>query len=303
MAKESAENKAKRIEEERRAEGFLPQYSDYYFESKSESGVSVSIFVLMLSGFFGGLASEFDFENGFLNFLFFICIAQFVVFVLLAIFCDDLKKVKGYYLEPDGIRTDLYFRPFGTISYETVNEAVKNGRIYYRTEGLVIGTGADKLTFHYEIGDSKAQKHIQDTYALLQTHIYEKLPPFDARIFDLLDRRYFYKKSLRKRMLVLVIALFVFVGLLAAMPIRFSGSSSIIITSVIETVGVIGFELVCLFEIYRFAKLYAKNLEALREKCIEYQNIRFGRKYSGYVLVLAALFLVILVNLFVILYL
>ena len=289
-------DKRKRIEDHRRRPGFLPQYSDFYFEKKEENGLSLSILILMFSGFFLGLAQDLDYENTFVNFLLFLCIAQFVLKLLLLVLDEQVKKLNGFYLEKAQIQTDLFFRPYGSIPYDHIREAFQNDKIYYKTEGLVIGRKPEQLTFHYEIGDSVAQKHVQDCYELLQSRLAIPLPPLRTKTFDLLDRRYYYRQCMKKYCLSLFVAFIALCIMHLLYPFSLDGSFTSGLFFGIRITILTIWDLFAIYRFYQSAVFYEKTLAALKTEFHSFPNVRFGHAYAGYVFFYLSVFLFILAS-------
>ena len=171
------------IEELRLKEHFLPLYSDYYFEKKRGKrdgvlSICVVAFILFL------LINVFTkFENTFPIVCFIIVL--FVIFYNTVFFDKIMKKKKmlGFFLRPDGVTGNDYFGRSKRISYIDLRQDILNGHMKYEETGITVGNGRNKMVFHYEIGDSKAQKHVQECYEELERYIQIKLRPYEKKGF------------------------------------------------------------------------------------------------------------------------
>ncbi len=293
-------SKAQEIAKLRKERGFLPQYSEYHFNKKEHEGLTLSILLLMLTGFFWGLASDFDYEITIVNILAVFCVVQFPVYLFISMLNSRVKKRKGFYIEPNEIRTDLLYRPYGNISYDDLRSDIQNGHLYYQTEGLALGSKKNRLVFHYEIGDSTAQAHIQACYALLQEYLHLQLPPLTKNTFLLLDKRYYYRNFAGKCLISLglsVVALYT-LNLLYPFVLDGSGLSAFLFFSRVLALGFWGF--FTLYKFYHCAAFYDKALTRLKKEYASYDNISLGHPKALYVLFYGSAILYALANYYVI---
>lgn len=283
------------IEKKRREEGFLPEYSDFYFEKKRQTRriwlmcLVYFTFILMF-----WVCGE-KFQNVSVNTTTLCCFGGIIYFGWLQRGILNQKKVSGIQLNPNmAVKTNIYGRRT-EISYSSIDHVITHGELCYDDTGLKIGYGSRQLCFHYEIGDAKAQKHIKECYEILQSHLSVKLPPFEKKCLDLLDRKYFYEKSRKKHTLSLLAAI-----MLSLIRINLMG---------IETAkGAVCFGIICgiwenwsLYQLFKGAVLSAKNYDALKSIYGNYPNARYGRRNTGYIWFVVDVALIILINLRIVL--
>lgn len=287
-----SKQRAAAIEALRTADGFLPQYSDFYFEKKKQLStwkfVLGYVFIIII---FNVLLD--DFENQIWGVLLRIIIALLIYFF-------GIKKPIMYRRQKCGVRLEEYnfiketfFGEKPPVSYTEIEQAVSSGDIRYGKTGLRIGRGAGKLVFHYEIGDSKAQKHMEECYALLQKHLTTKLPPFEKKGLDLLDKRYFYEKSRRTHILSLLGALPAFFLFYRAMPSSLAGALYLAMMFGI-------WECISLYCLGKSGKLFERNHVYLKKEFADYPDAKFGWRYTGYAYFIITAIIVICLNYFII---
>lgn len=269
-----AKQKAAAIEALRTADGFLPQYSDFYFEKKKQ--VSIRKFVVgyvFVIIFFNLILHDFDSQIWGV-FLQIIIILLFYYFGIKKPVMNRRKKC-GARLEEYNIVKTTFFGEKPPISYSCIEHAVSSGDFHYGKTGLRIGHGAEKLVFHYEIGDSKAQKHMEECHAMLQRHLTSTLPPFEKKGLDLLDRKYFYEKSLRNQILSLLGALLAFLIFYVVMP---SSTEGTVFMGMVFGI----WQCLSLYYLGKSGKLLERNHAYLLKEFADCPNAGFGRQYTGY---------------------
>ncbi len=280
----------------RTAEGFLPQYSDFSFAKDQLLSYWRFLFSYLFIIFFIAL-HDIALAEEFVVFLKHVILWFIIIFVLYSLVLSPLllrrRKKCGARLEEYNIVKTGLFGQKPPISYSVIEQAVRAGDIHYGKTGLQIGHGSAKLVFHYEIGDSKAQKHMEECHAILQRHLTSKLPPFEKKGLDLLDRRYFYKKSRRNHTLSLIGALLLF------LLFYFDGISQL---GVVITLAIIFciWECISLYYLGANGKLSERNQAALQKEFADYPNARFGWRYTGYAYFILISVLVICANLLII---
>ncbi len=264
------------IEQRRMEEGFLPQYSDFYFEKKQRARSTWLAIWLCLISFIPVPAILF--------LLYYAFVQKFIM---------ERQKMRGIRFEESGIVKLTAYGEKTVVPYSWIEQSVTANRICYKKTGMQIGTGIEKLVFHYEIGDSTAQRHIEDCYAFLQKHLSVKLPPFEKKCFGLLDRKYFYEKSRKNQILSLICAVILFRLLLGtllankACCIFFSSAFAL-------------WECYSLYLLCKSGKLLACNQVKLMKIFQEYPNAKFGWRYTGYVYFVVTAIVLISINGFII---
>lgn len=282
--------------EQIRAEsGFLPKYSDFYFEKKKNQN-NVWKYVLCYAALIILLPALAK-HNGIHPGTVLVCAVVLLILVCLVphTFFKN-RKLLGAKLTDEGIVRITAFGTKPPIPYSHIEQTVAAGDFRYKDAGLQIGHGSEKLVFHYEIGNSTAQKHIEDCHRLLQTHMQRTLPPFEKKGLDLLDRRYFYKKSRRNQVISLLgaTAFFLLFYVLAERSM-----ASLLLTGIIFG----GWECLSIISLGKNAKLDARNQTMLKHNFKDCPHAAFGWNYTGYLVYILALVLLLPFNAFIILFL
>ncbi|MBQ6888781.1 MAG: hypothetical protein IJN54_14870 [Lachnospiraceae bacterium] len=289
----STQEKKSTIESVRTAEGFLPEYSDFYFERKKQPSFFKYILSYLFIIFLICLI-DIDYNNkkspGFLTIIG-IAVLLYQLFIKKHII--DHKKLYGAKLEYHGIVKVSAYGEQPPVSYQEIEQAVAAGDFRYEDTGLRIGSGTQKLLFHYEIGDSIAQKHVEECYALLQKHLNIKLPPFEKKGLDLLDRKYFYEKKCKTHTISLICALIIFF-------IYYSASVRHISNMYFLASLFCPWECFSLYCLSKNGKLAVRNRMLLQKAFQDYPQVRFGWQYAGYAHFLITALLLILGNYFII---
>ena len=292
--------KDQEIDKLRKERGFLPQYSDYHFNKKENDGLGLSITLLLLAGLFWGLADDFDYEIVIFNILAVFCVVQFPVYLFFSTFYSRVKKKKGYLISPNEIRTDLLFRPLGSISYDDLRSDIQNGYLYYQTKGLALGSKKNRLVFHYEIGDNISQAHIQACYALFQEYLHLQLPPLTKKTFLLLDKRYYYRNFAGKCLISLILSVIALFTMHLIYPFTFDGSGTSIVLFIIRTLVLVFWSGYTLYKFYHCAAFYDKALTKLKKEFADYTNKSLGHPKALYILFYVSAFIYALANYWVI---
>ena len=108
-AKQPAADKPLTIEEIRTQDGFLPQYSDYYFEKQTtvEFLILFGLGILCATSFSFSLA--YDYENTLWNILLPLSVILTVFSIVFLKWGRKEQKTSGFYLEPTEIRKETFF--------------------------------------------------------------------------------------------------------------------------------------------------------------------------------------------------
>ena len=288
--------KAAAIEALRTEDGFLPQYSDFYFEKKKQFSIGYNIKYilgyLLVILFFNGIVQ--DFGSRFWSVYLCIIISLVTYYIIKKAVINRQMKCGTRLEEYNFIKTG-FFGEKPPISYSVIEQAVSAGDIHYGKTGLRIGHGAGKLVFHYEIGDSKAQKHMEECHTILQHHLTSKLPPFEKKGLDLLDRKYFYEKSRRTHTISLLCAL---LGFLIFYSAGIPQTEGLFIIAMIFCI----WECLSIYYLGKSGKLSERNHVCLQKEFADYPNAKFGWKYTGYTYFIVVSVIVICVNYWIITY-
>ena len=284
--------KAAAIEAIRTADGFLPKYSDFYYEKKKQPQTMKFVFgYVFVILFFNTILDNFD--DQIFKVLFCIICILILYHYLIKLPIRNRQKKCGTRFEEQGIVRVGFFGEKEPIPYFETEQAVTSGDIHYEDTGLRIGRGSKKLIFHYEIGDSKAQKHVEECYALLQKHLSVKLPPFDKKALDLLDRKYFYEKSRRNYTISLILALLFFLIFYAPGVQTTSGKLFLAIMFC-------PWESISLFGLCKSARLSERNHMLLKKAFEEHPRAKYGRSFSGFIYFGIASIVTMVANYFII---
>lgn len=291
--------KEQAIEQARNAENFLPLYSDCYFAKKKRTGsmgLTVSIYAGILFGMLS-FASKFKFTLAVVLLILSVVVALYQIF--LARYIMDWRKVPGTKLQPDGAIKRSMFGMERKISYSDLQQDISNGHMCYGDTAIQVGKGKNKLFFHYEIGDSIAQKHVNLCYRVLQKYITVKLLPFEKSGLELLDKKYYYDKNRKKQTISLCIALllfYVYVG---------GGGLKTVENAIFCTLIFVPWECFSLYVLSKNAFLTKANHEKLQKFLNTCQDVKLKGnlkgKYSGWVRFILMAMLVIAGNSFIIL--
>lgn len=291
--------KEQTIEKARNAENFLPLYADYYFEKKKRSGsmwLTVSIYACIMFGMLS-FASEFKFNLAVVLLIFFVLVVLYQIF--LAKHLMNWQKMLGAKLQPDGAIKQNMFGMKRKISYYDLQQDISDGYMCYGDTAIQVGKGKNKLSFHYEIGDSIAQKHVNACYRELQKYLTVKLLPFKKSGLELLDKKYYYDKSRKRQTISLCIALLLFFAYVAGGGLKTTEDA------IFSTLFLVPWECFSLYVLSKNAPLTKENHEKLQEFLNAYPDVKLKGnlkgKYSGWIRFILMAVLVIACNSFIIL--
>lgn len=291
----NARLREKAFDERRKADYFLPWYSDFYFEKKNSEAKIQIIFFIYLAPASGMISLISDMKNIVLNGLFLFSIVALIYLLKIRPRILDSRKTCGtFFYKNTAVRIDINNNEI-PIPYSLLELEISEGHIQYGETGLEIGSGENKLVFHYEIGDAEAQAHVEQCYDELQRHLNVPLLPYEKNGLDLLDRRYFYEKSRRNQTISLFCALFLFLCFY-----KIKGISTM---TEIMFLGIIFglWECISIYMLFKNALLTQQNYDAFRHRFRDYPDARFGRRNAGLVCFITVTALTVLFNLCMIL--
>ncbi len=108
----------------------------------------------------------------------------------------------------------LYQWPFGIQrrhSYEQWADSVRRGHFNIGRRGFEFRLGLEKLTFFYNVGSLNERRKTEISYERFRKHLLDQdseldriLPVLTKENTDLLDKRFFYHRSRRNQLLVLI---------------------------------------------------------------------------------------------------
>lgn len=269
---------------------FLPKYSKLYFEQK-KAWSALWLMVIIYAGIFlipilMAVSEEEEDVGAFgvFSILVYICVLFYHLALRKRVW--EVKKEYGMSFATDGVKRIGLHGEEETIPYAVYEEAVSAGEFRYEKTGLVIGKGIHELVFHYEIGNSEAQKDVKQCYATLQEHITGKLPPFETKCLGLLDKRYFYKKSMRNQS----------ISLLCATLFMLVVKSSLMEMMMFGIIVLCPWECISFYIIVKNAYMISQNNTALQKLVQDYENVRMGSPYEGYFYMVAVIALFVWIN-------
>lgn len=291
--KSEKERLKEKIALRRTENGFLPTYSDFYFEKKKHNGeiwISVLIYLALIT-FVPAMID--GFENNPLTILGCFIVAILLYYIFFRNHFLNKKKLCGSRLTKEGIIKCTAFRQKPPVSYLYIEEAVATGNYEYDDTGLRIGKGDGELVFHYEIGDTEATKHVEECYQLLQQHMQQKLPPLNKKLLGLLDHKYYYEKMRKNQFSRLLGGTLLFLILYLSTVSSLAGA--VILGVLISLWDCRSIYLLC-----QSAKLYAVNQAAIQLALKDFPQAKTGWKYTGYIYYIVGTVLVVLANFWII---
>lgn len=200
--KREKEKTLEEIEKYRCESGFLPYYSDTFFESSRSYRNTTAILGIYLSIYLMIYLLVSEKKTAF------ICYSIFILLVLLCLtFVADMEKKigkYGYHLLEDRI----VLRKWGMereISYNDIRTKLQERKVKVTEKKLVVPTNKGNIAFSYEVGNAKQQKHVMACYEMLRTKVVGNMPAINMKNLDIFDKAYFYNKSYRKCMIVLLV--------------------------------------------------------------------------------------------------
>lgn len=265
------------IERARNAKNFLPLYSNYYFEKKNLSGrkwLLIAVYVMIM---FGIISYASEFQSSVITFFLILSVLVVLYQMLAAGWIKNRKKLLGTWLQPDGAVKQNLFGIERKISYYDLEQEIAGGHMRYGDTGIRVGKGRNRLVFHYEIGDSSAQKHVEECYRELQRYIKVKLLPYEKKGLELLDKKFYYERNRRNHTISLCIALLVFFAYAAGSSLK------IMEEAVFPTLLLMPWECFSLYILSRNAALSRDNHEKLQELLDTYPGVNLKGKYAGWV--------------------
>ncbi|MBS4899979.1 MAG: hypothetical protein KHZ87_04350 [Clostridiales bacterium] len=281
--------KEKKEDEIRKKAGFVPEYSDFYFKRKNGSMLWYAIFSLfalfVLNIILRGLLLiSSDFFDMFILFIFVIIGWGVYHFIKKAVMKS--RKHKGTFLEDTGTVRKLSGRREIRIPYIEWKQAFQTGNFRSNKECYEFNCKGEILRFYYEVGDSKAQKHIQECYKTFGEKIGEELPPLTSAEIGLFDRKYFYKKKYRSIFLTWAVIYGIAFAILA------SDEKARLIGGII--LGLING--VIFYNILATSQLYYKNASKLNTAFKKYNKGYIAFKWGGWIVGVIAIVLMYLAN-------
>ena len=196
------------------------------------------------------------------------------------------KKKKGTLLGEEGTIRKTYNNREIKVPYSEWKEAFKRGNYRFNKESYEFRCGGEVLRFHFEVGDSKAQQHIQECYKKFEEKIGEKLPKLTSAEIGLFDRKYFYTKKYRNTCIYCGIVFGIGTALLAG------GENIRIPVAIIY--GLVNAGL--FFSLLANAKLYYKNAVKLNTAFKEFNKGDVAFKWGGWIATGIIIFLQYLAN-------
>ena len=277
---------AKKGDEIRKAKDFLPEYSDFYFEKRKGSLFVYIVLLAIAGGIIGFMTSAIVHDSRL------VLKTELYIFLGLVIF-GILRKVstfgkykKGTILGENETIRKTYNNKEIKVPYSEWKESFKKGNYRFNRESYEFRCRGEILRFHFEVGDSKAQKHIGECYKKFEEKIGEKLPKLTSAEIGLFDRKYFYTKKYRNTCISLGIVFGIGMAILA-------GGENIRIPVAI----IYGLVNTGLFvSLLSNSKLYYKNAVKLNIAFKEFNKGNVSFKWGGFIATGIIIFLQYLAN-------
>ena len=264
-----------RINRKRHTGNFLPVYSDFYFKKIQKGGNTDLIVtgVLIFIAINAGIASEWRSVG--INIFLALAIGLFLYFLFIRGSLLEKKKMLGSELEETYVLCRTSRRKPVQVSYTQYAQEIRQGKLYYGRDGIVVGNREHRLVFPYEIGGITAQKHVKSCYRFFCEHTGLELLPLKEKQLLLLDKCFFYTRS-RKRHLLSILAAAILYGLL-----KLGGMFENTVTAVVVSMLIAGWEMASAYALFRDTLF----LEELDDQLVaEYRKCPYvlpARKKSG----------------------
>ncbi|NLG04114.1 MAG: hypothetical protein GX567_09850 [Clostridia bacterium] len=194
------EAKERLLEEQRLQNGFLPYFSDAFFERFFRRKL-IKIFWIMLFLFYAIPVAAKIIGWRSAAWLFTIYPILIVNLLLLTPISFYLKRF-GYTFQPHGLVRNAWGTE-KTFLYSDLSKAVQEKKVIMKTKGYLVPTGKGHILFPYEVGNARQQKHIFNCYRLLTEKLDCPMPKINKEIVGKLDQAYFYRRSFRRCKVVL----------------------------------------------------------------------------------------------------
>lgn len=208
MSKESKDNI---IEIEREEEGFLPYYSEAYYERISYWNVNMlggGLLPVVLIAVSAIKATD----NPLFGLLFAIVPIQIILCVLEKPLTRK-SRLYGYHFTENELIKEVRGKKT-TYSYRDIASAIEQKKVCIcEDEFRVPLPKRGYIAFPYEIGNTKHQRQVIKCYKRLSELVHCKMPEMRKKDLELLDRAYFYNRSFKRCMttlIILQISIFVF---------------------------------------------------------------------------------------------
>jgi len=282
-------NKPKEVKAEELKKGFLPLYSKFYLKKKSTYNPHKLLLWFFLGiPFMALFIDEFQGTDQAVFIVFFGAIILYY-FVIREIWLKYVKDL-GTDLQVGMAVKKLPFGRERSILYSVLEEEIKAGYMKYGDYGIEIGKGKNKLVFHYEVGSTKKQKHIAETYEHLQQYIHTPLLPYDKKWIGLMDARYFYRQSNKNQRTCLLVNMILMLAFtLDAAPSEM-GETMILLSMCCI------WQCVSFYLLFRNAKKLAQKYDILSEVLKDYPYAYKEKRYEGYLFCAVVMIVALLVN-------
>lgn len=276
-------------DEKRLKTNFVPTWSNHFFE-----GVSSLQGMIGVAGSFGSIIIGLILIAGFTHGQIKPVIITTVAVIAAGVITTSLWKwVIARLKEPGTLilathteRTDFFGRKHVVMNSAWAEEYLARGA-RLTGNGIEFRAGMEKLVFPYEVGDAKMQAHIGECYKSFGDYLGQELPPFTTTAIDLIDHRYFYRKSRRNQLILLLIASLFFYAAAASRSVMGAAGALLFILPV---------ELSAINRLLKSAQLSELNTTALMMEMGSGQLVNEKEKRSGYVIFTAALIAVVIFN-------
>lgn len=135
-------------------------------------------------------------------------IAGGILFVVIYWYLSRIMKRCVWKLQEDCVR-EAGLTGSREISYEEITEALRIKRIKVTTTSFKVPKRRGYISFHYEVGNTKLQKEIKESYRFLGEKVSAEFPKLTKTVIQQMDRRFFYRKDRRSSSIVMILSSFV----------------------------------------------------------------------------------------------
>lgn len=123
-----------------------------------------------------------------------LAVAGIVIFVVVYLLLSRRMKRCVWRFQEDCIK-EIGLAGIRDISYGEIAEALQSRKIRIQTTRYQVPKRRGYISFHYEVGNSKLQKEIKESYRFLEEKVSMKLPRLTRTVIQQMDRRFCYKKD------------------------------------------------------------------------------------------------------------
>lgn len=132
-------------------------------------------------------------------------VPAFAVGLLLSWREKNIMKRCIWNFEEEGVRRNIFgFESY--VSYGEMNEALQSRKVKITAAAFEVPRMRGYISFHYEVGNDKAQREVMESYKFLSKALCMKIPPLSLRVIQHMDRSFYYKRDRRNCVLLMIIS-------------------------------------------------------------------------------------------------